>query len=65
VDKNIIVGYDPGTTVGIAILDTDGKLIEVFSQKNFSKDEVIKHISAFGRPIRQNFFPIIFRIDMP
>jgi len=47
----IIVGIDPGTTTGIAILNLDGEIISTFSKRNFSKADIIEFISNFGRPI--------------
>lgn len=45
----LIVGVDPGTTVGVAILDFEGRVVNLFSSKNMGLNEVIKHISGFGR----------------
>ena len=50
-NRNIIVGLDPGTTVGVAILDTKGRVILVASKKNAKKNDVVSLISNFGRPI--------------
>jgi predicted RNase H-like nuclease (RuvC/YqgF family) len=50
-DIPIIVGIDSGVTVGIAIIDTNLKLLAVFSKKNMSKDEILKFILKFGKPI--------------
>jgi uncharacterized protein len=49
--KLIIVGFDPGITVGIAILDMDGKLISLKSFKEISKAEIIKHIISYGKTL--------------
>jgi predicted RNase H-like nuclease (RuvC/YqgF family) len=46
-----IVGIDPGTTVGIAMIDLRGKPIEVFSAKNYSISDAIAWIAARGRPL--------------
>ncbi|MBN1763216.1 MAG: DUF460 domain-containing protein [Methanomicrobia archaeon] len=46
-----IVGIDPGTTVGIAMIDLRGKLVEVFSAKNYSISDAIAWIAARGRPL--------------
>jgi len=40
-----------GLTVGIAILDTKGNLIDLTSKREAAKSEIIKYISKFGRPI--------------
>ncbi len=49
--KHIIVGVDPGTTVGIAVLDLEGNIIEVESGKNLSVADVIFEIQSFGEPL--------------
>ncbi len=49
--KEIVVGIDPGTTVGISILDTKGNLMLVTSRKNAKRNEVVNLISNFGKPI--------------
>jgi predicted RNase H-like nuclease (RuvC/YqgF family) len=46
-----IVGIDPGTTVGIAMIDLLGKPVEVFSAKNYSISDTIAWIAARGRPL--------------
>jgi len=46
-----IVGIDPGTTVGIAILDLDGNPVDVFSAKNYSLSDAVARIIARGRPL--------------
>jgi len=42
------VGVDPGTTVGWALLDLHGKVVECDSKRNISLDELIRVISAKG-----------------
>lgn len=49
--KRIIVGIDPGTTVGLAIIDLSGKPIEVFSAKNYSISDAIAWIESHGTPL--------------
>ena len=49
--KNIIVGFDPGTTTGIAILDTEGNVLTVISKRNIGIKKVVEIISKFGNPI--------------
>jgi predicted RNase H-like nuclease (RuvC/YqgF family) len=46
-----IVGIDPGTTLGVAMIDLDGKPINVFSSKNCSLSEAVARIIAFGKPL--------------
>ncbi len=49
--KWIIVGFDPGLTVGIAILDLSGNVISTISCKEMSRAEVIKHIISHGKAV--------------
>ncbi|MFQ5892336.1 MAG: DUF460 domain-containing protein, partial [Candidatus Methanofastidiosia archaeon] len=46
----LIVGIDPGTTLGMAILDLNGNLKSLFSSKNLKRRDVIDKISKFGYP---------------
>lgn len=50
-DPWIIVGFDPGLTVGIAIIDLSGNLLFLSSFKEISKAEVINNIISFGRAL--------------
>jgi len=45
----IIVGIDPGVTTAYAVLDFDGKLIELDSKKHFSKNSLIALITSKGK----------------
>jgi len=49
--RGIIVGFDPGLTVGIAILDLKGNLISLKSFKKIRKSEIINHIIDYGRTV--------------
>jgi len=49
--KPLIVGIDPGTTLGYAFLDLDGQLIETGSGKQFPIHLLIKKAVAAGKPI--------------
>jgi len=49
--KHIIVGIDPGTTVGIAMIDINGKPVDVFSAKNYSISDAIAWIESHGTPL--------------
>lgn len=48
--KFTIVGIDPGTTVGIAILSLDGELLYLKSSRGIAPDEVVKLIAEHGKP---------------
>lgn len=45
----VIVGLDPGTTVGYAILSLEGKLLRIESSKEFTLSKIIDKIIEFGR----------------
>jgi len=45
----IIAGIDPGTTTGIAILNLNGKLVDLFSSKDIGIDGIIKRLISFGK----------------
>ncbi len=44
----LIVGIDPGTTVGYAVIDTNGKLIAAKQAKELDLDKVVAELSALG-----------------
>ncbi|WP_287587209.1 DUF460 domain-containing protein [Candidatus Borrarchaeum sp.] len=46
--KKLIVGIDPGVTVGIAILDLRGGVILLDSAKGLSRGDVVRKISEYG-----------------
>jgi len=49
VEKQLIVGIDPGTTVGLAFLDIDGHVLKVKSARNLAIDGIITEIAAVGK----------------
>lgn len=49
--KNLIVGIDPGTTTGIAILDLKGNIFSVINKREMKRSDIIKHILKFGQPL--------------
>jgi predicted RNase H-like nuclease (RuvC/YqgF family) len=42
---------DAGITTGIAVLDTDGNLLTVYSRRSMRRGEIVKIITKFGQPI--------------
>jgi predicted RNase H-like nuclease (RuvC/YqgF family) len=46
-----IVGIDPGTTIGVAMLDLDGRPIDIFSSKNYSVSDAVARIISLGKPL--------------
>lgn len=49
--KPIIVGYDPGTTAALAIIDTKGEILFLKSKRSFKKGEMIDTITDMGKPL--------------
>jgi len=49
--RNLIVGLDAGINFGVAIFDTEGKIISATTIRQARRGDVIKHILKFGRPI--------------
>ena len=49
--KSIIVGIDPGITVGIAAVDLSGNVIVLHSERNMPVGEVFRFISELGHPV--------------
>ncbi len=49
--KLLIAGIDPGTTIGYAVLDTNGKLVSSKSAKDLDRDTVVSELSALGTVI--------------
>jgi len=49
--KYVIVGVDPGTTTGLALLDLKGDLMKLHSSRNISISGVIEMIVKYGRPL--------------
>jgi predicted RNase H-like nuclease (RuvC/YqgF family) len=47
----LIVGFDPGKTFGLALIDVEGKIRLVYSDKNKGIDFVIRKIIQFGKPL--------------
>ncbi len=47
----IIVGYDPGTTAALAIMNTKGKILFLKSKRNFKKGEIADIITDTGKPL--------------
>ncbi|WP_297501257.1 DUF460 domain-containing protein [Thermococcus sp.] len=49
--RSIIVGIDPGITVGIAVIDLNGRIIALHSERNMPVGEVFRFISEVGHPV--------------
>ena len=49
--KHLIVGVDPGTTTGMAILDLEGNLLRLHSSRTMSLKDLIHMIIGYGYPV--------------
>jgi predicted RNase H-like nuclease (RuvC/YqgF family) len=49
--KALIVGIDPGTNTGIVVIDENGNIIDKFSGKNISNEEIVKYISNLNNVV--------------
>ena len=45
---HLIVGVDPGTTTGLASVDFNGRVVDLFSSKDLGLDKAIEHLVALG-----------------
>jgi len=49
--KSIIVGFDAGLNLAIAVLSTEGEILFIETFRGYNKGEIIKEILKRGRPI--------------
>lgn len=49
--KYVFVGFDPGSTIGLALVDINGKPIKIYSKKSAKFSEIIEEIISVGSPI--------------
>jgi uncharacterized protein len=49
--RPIIIGIDPGTTVGYAVLDLNGEMVEVNSSKIIDRSHLIQLVTDIGVPV--------------
>ena len=63
--RYLIVGIDPGTTVGIAALDLNGELITVHSSRQMGIGDVIEFLYSLGKPIiiASDVYPMPFTVE--
>ncbi|MDD1728446.1 MAG: DUF460 domain-containing protein [Methanospirillum sp.] len=63
--RYLIVGIDPGTTVGIAALDLNGKLMKVHSSRQMNMGDVIEFLYGIGKPvlIASDVSPMPFTVE--
>ncbi len=48
--KRLIVGIDPGLTVGLSILDLSGRILKVESYREATRGQIIRQITRYGKP---------------
>ncbi len=51
IERPIVVGIDPGIMVGLAILDLDGNILHLESNKNLDRGSLVETISKYGKPV--------------
>ncbi|PWR75398.1 DUF460 domain-containing protein [Methanospirillum stamsii] len=63
--KYLIVGIDPGTTIGIAVLDLNGELIKVHSSRQMTMGDVTEFLWSLGKPliIASDVVPMPFSVE--
>lgn len=63
--KYLIVGIDPGTTIGIAALDLDGGLVKLHSSRQMTMADVIELLWSLGKPtiIASDVVPMPFTVE--
>lgn len=63
--RYLIVGIDPGTTVGIAALDLQGEIIRVHSSRQMGMAGVIEYLYSIGKPviIASDVSPMPFSVE--
>jgi predicted RNase H-like nuclease (RuvC/YqgF family) len=49
--KQLILGIDPGTTCGVAILTLDASLLYLKSRKGLTRGEITRQVMEYGRPL--------------
>jgi predicted RNase H-like nuclease (RuvC/YqgF family) len=49
--RYLIVGIDPGTTIGIAAVDLDGALVHLISSRQMTMSDVIEELYRVGKPL--------------
>ncbi len=49
--RYLIVGIDPGTTIGIGAVDLDGNLVHMKSSRQMSMSGVIEELHRIGKPL--------------
>jgi len=63
--RYLIVGIDPGTTIGIAAIDLNGELVKVQSSRQMTMADVIELIWSLGKPVivASDVVPMPFSVE--
>ncbi|MFW9853217.1 MAG: DUF460 domain-containing protein [Candidatus Thorarchaeota archaeon] len=48
--RRLIVGIDPGLTVGLSILDLSGRVLKIESYREATRGQIIRQITRYGKP---------------
>lgn len=48
--RRLIVGIDPGLTIGLSIMDLNGKILKISSYREASRGQIIREITNYGKP---------------
>ena len=48
--RRLIVGLDPGLTIGLSIMDLNGKILKIASYREASRGQIIREITKYGKP---------------
>ncbi len=50
-EKYIIVGVDPGISTGVAILDLNGNIVDLFTKRWLSRNQLSRILYTYGKPV--------------
>jgi hypothetical protein len=48
--RRLIVGIDPGLTIGLSIMDLNGRILKIGSYREASRGQIIREITNYGKP---------------
>ncbi|MHA1550849.1 MAG: DUF460 domain-containing protein [Candidatus Heimdallarchaeaceae archaeon] len=48
--RRLIVGLDPGLTIGLSIMDLNGRILKIASFREASRGQIIREITKYGKP---------------
>lgn len=49
--RSVIIGYDPGTTAAVAVIDTNKKILLLKSKRYMKREDVTNWVTGIGKPI--------------